>query len=152
MSHPASLPARTIAMVAALLALLTATPGSAAEPDKSMALRGVMQQLGQDMQIVVGAISTENWALVAELAPKVARHAEPPPQEKVSILTWLGTDAAKFSGFDHVVHEAAEAMGAAARQGDGKTVIASFAKVQEGCLACHQAFRKPFVEHFYKGR
>lgn len=46
----------------------------------------------------------------------------------------------------------AVAMGAAATRGDGQAVIAAFAKVQQGCLACHQSFRKPFTEHFYGTR
>ncbi|MBS0291378.1 MAG: cytochrome c [Proteobacteria bacterium] len=117
-----------------------------------MALREVMDQLGRDMQAVTGAISKEDWALVAELAPKIARHAEPPASEKIRILAWLATDAGKFRGFDAQVHDAATAMGEAAQHSDGQAVIAAFAKVQQSCLACHQGFRKPFVQHFYEKR
>jgi len=41
-----------------------------------------MEQLGRDMQAVTGAISMEDWARVVELAPKIARHAEPSLSEK----------------------------------------------------------------------
>ncbi|MDK6685416.1 cytochrome c, partial [Escherichia coli] len=54
--------------------------------------------------------------------------------------------------FDAQTHEAALAMKLAAASSDGKAVIQSFAHVQESCLGCHQAFRKPFVEHFYGAR
>lgn len=43
-------------------------------------------------------------------------------------------------------------MKLAAASSDGKAVIQSFAHVQESCLGCHQAFRKPYVEHFYGAR
>lgn len=111
-----------------------------------------MDQLGRDMQAVTGAISREDWTLVTRLAPDIARHPEPPLSEKMRIITWLGTDAGKFRGFDGEVHDAAIAMGEAATRGDGQAVIAAFAKLQQGCLACHQTFRKPFTEHFYGTR
>lgn len=123
-----------------------------ADSGKPMALLGVMQKLGQDMQTVAGAISREDWPEVSRLATAIAHHAEPPLTEKARILAWLGRDAGKFRGFDHQVHEAATVMGEAAAQGDGKAVIAAFAKVQQGCLACHQEFRKPFQEHFHEKR
>ena len=123
-----------------------------AEPAKPRALQGVMEKLGRDMQNVTGAISKEDWALVAQLAPKIARHAEPPLSEKMRILTWLGTDAGKFRDFDEQTKKAASAMGGAATRGDGQAVIAAFAKVQQSCLDCHRSFREPFVKHFDEKR
>lgn len=120
--------------------------------ENPMALRAVMEQLGHNMQAVTGAISKEDWELVAELAPKIANHAEPPMQEKVKILSWLGTDAGKFRGFDLKVHEAATAMSEAAKHADGQEVIAAFSKTQQSCLACHQSFRQPFIKQFYGNR
>jgi len=111
-----------------------------------------MERLDRDMQAVTGAISKEEWALVAELAPKLAKHAEPPLSEKMRILTWLGTDAGKFRGFDGQVQNAATGMEDAAKRGDGQAVIAAFSRTQQGCLACHQSFRQSFVEQFYGSR
>lgn len=87
---------------------------------------------------LTGAISQEEWVQVVQLAPKVATPPEPPLTEKMRIFAYLGADAAKFRNFDAQTHEAA--------------LIQSFARVQESCLGCHQAFRKPFVEHFYGAR
>lgn len=64
--------------------------GAQAESAKPMALRGVMDKLGRDMQAITGAISKEEWAVVAELAPKIANHAEPPVAEKCAFL--LGSE------------------------------------------------------------
>lgn len=127
-------------------------PAQADGTAKPLALRGIMQQLGRDMQSVTGAISKEDWARVAELAPKIGAHAEPPLTEKMRILAWLGTDSGRFRSFDEQTHEAAHAMGEAAQRGDGQAVIVAFAKVQQSCLACHQNFRKSFTEHFYGQR
>lgn len=111
-----------------------------------------MKQLGRDMQAVMAAISNEDWSAVAATAPRIARHDEPPLAEKMRILAWLGTDAGRFRGFDAQVHDAALGMAEAAARGDGRAVIAAFAGVQQGCLGCHQAFRRPFVEHFAQRR
>ncbi|MBI3283711.1 MAG: cytochrome c [Burkholderiales bacterium] len=69
--------------------------------------------------------------------------------EKIRILGFLGSDAARFRGYDHQTHTAAEEMRSAAAKGDGKAAIAAYANVQSNCLACHQSFRKRFQEHFY---
>lgn len=145
---------QTISTIAAAAIMVLAgsamaDSGLSTEATKPLALRGVMERLGRDMQAATGAISKEDWVLVAALAPKIASHAEPPLPEKVRILSWLGSDAGRFRGFDGQAHDAATAMGEAAKRRDGQAVIAAFAKVQQSCLGCHQSFRQPFVEHFY---
>ena len=87
----------TIALSVALATAATGLGAQSAEAAKPMALRSVMEKLGRDMQAVTGAISKEEWTLVAELAPKIAKHAEPPLGEKMRILGWLGTDAVSIS-------------------------------------------------------
>lgn len=116
---------------------------------KSMALRSVMKSLGRDMQTTTGAISKEDWPLVAEMAQKIARHAEPPLSERKLVLDWLGSDSELFEQLDEHTHEVARAMRQAAESGDGPQVIENFARLQNSCLACHQRFRQAFVEHFY---
>ncbi len=138
------------ALPIALAATATTSLAHAAPEAAPMALLGVMQKLGQDMQAVTGAIALEDWARVAELAPGIARHAEPPPEEKARIIGWLGPRAGNFRGYDAQTHEAATVMGEAASRSDGKAVIAAFAQIQQSCLGCHQEFRQPFLEHFYR--
>lgn len=142
----------TLSLSLILAVSTTGLRAQAAEPAKPLALRAVMEKLGHDMQAVTGAISKEDWPVVAELAPAIAKHAEPPLTEKVRILAWLGTDAGQFRGFDRQVHDAATSMGEAARRGDGQAVIAAFGRTQESCLGCHQGYRRAFVEHFYGKR
>lgn len=140
----------TSTLCATLVALSATQVTRAAEPQRPMALRAVMQQLERDMRSVTGAISREDWARVAELAPGIASHPAPPLREKMRILAWLGTGASMFRSFDNQTHEAAQVMGEAATVSDGEAVIAAFADVQQSCLACHQNYRTSFREHFYE--
>lgn len=152
MKKPRFVATPVAALCATLLALSLLPAARAEEAAKPTALRGVMKQLGQDMQAVTAAISQEDWARVAELAPKIANHDQPPAMEKMRILGWLGTDAGRFRGYDAQVHDASTGMGEAAARGDGQAVIDAFAQVQQSCLGCHQNFRNAFVEHFYEKR
>ena len=111
-----------------------------------------MQELGKDKQAITDAISHEDWARVANIAPRIAEHPEPSAIEKMRILTHIGTDAGKFESHDEITHLAARALEQVALRRDGLGVIAAFANLQNGCLACHQSFRNPFVEHFYAHR
>lgn len=144
-----SIPPRLPSLALLALAGAALIGGARAEPPApDPALRGVMQQLGRDMQTVAGAIATEDWALVVSTAPAIARHPQPPAGEKLRILGWLGGNAGKFRGYDGQVHAAATALGAAAAQADGEAVIAAFASTQRACLQCHREFRAAFVAHF----
>lgn len=113
-------------------------------------LRQIMQDLGQNMQGITDGISNEDWDKVANIAPFIADHPQPPLTEKVRILSFLGANAGKFKGYDEETGLAAQALKQAAVQNDGPAVITSFAKLQNTCLACHQGFRKPLIEHFYQ--
>jgi cytochrome c556 len=119
---------------------------SAAEP---LALRGIMKEMGRNMQAVVDGLSREDYALVERAARAIAEHPQPPFGEKMRILSFVGGDAPRFKVFDGETHDNATALANAARSGEGEGAIAAFHKLQSSCLACHQAFRKAFVGHFY---
>jgi cytochrome c556 len=142
-----------VAFAAAMIAAISGNTGmclaQATSPPKAMALRAVMKSLGRDMQTTTDAISKEDWALVAESARKIAHHAEPPLSERKLIVDWLGSNSELFEDLDEHTHEAARAMRKAAESGDGQEVIETFAKLENSCLACHQRFRRAFIEHFY---
>ena len=76
----------TVPLSVLLATFATALGAQSVEAAKPMALRTIMERLGRDMQAVTGAISKEDWPLVAELAPRIAKHAEPPMSEKMRIL------------------------------------------------------------------
>jgi cytochrome c556 len=119
---------------------------------KPLELHKIMQELGKNMQTITEAISREDWALVAKVAPQIAEHPEPSAIEKMHILTFISTNMGTFESHDEITHQAAQALEQVATRNDGKGVIAAFANLQNGCLACHQSFRQSFVEHFYGQR
>lgn len=126
--------------------VLADTPSETIEP---LALRKIMQDLGKNMQAITDGISREDWEQVEEISPQVANHPQPPFGEKIRILSFVGTDVSRFKGYDGKTHDAARALEDAARNKDGQAVISAFSTLQSACLACHQNFRKPFLEHFY---
>ncbi len=155
----ATLPRIVSSLRGAAIALLliggSITPmhtADAADPATPMALTKIMQDLGADMQGVVGAMAREDWDTVDKLAVRIADHPEPPLTEKVRILAFIGTDAGRFRGYDQQAHDAAQGLAQAAQRRDGAATIAAFARVQTACLGCHQNFRAPFQAHFHGQR
>ena len=120
------------------------------EETEPLALRKIMKELGKNMQAITDGISREDWEKVAEIAPQVADHLQPPFFEKVRILAYVGSDVGAYKDYDGETHEAAEALAEAADMKDGASVIAAFARLQTSCMGCHQDFRQAFVEHFYE--
>ncbi|KFZ30803.1 hypothetical protein IDSA_06855 [Pseudidiomarina salinarum] len=139
----------TTAVIGVTLSTVSLSAAKSSIDGESMELRKIMNELGQNMQLATDAISREEWLRVAEVGLRIADHPQPPIGEKMRILSFAGSDIGKFKEFDKQTHDAAKAMEAAAKLGDGKAVIDSFSTLQTKCLACHQSFRKEFLEHFY---
>ena len=99
--------------------------------------------------MVVDGLSQEDYTMVEKAALAIADHPQPPLGEKMRILSFVGGDTARFKAFDGETHDTAMALAHASRSSNGEAAIAAFQKLQSSCLACHQAFRKPFVEHFH---
>lgn len=138
------------AIAFALLAAVGTSAWTGGNTDEEpLVLRGIMHDLGEQVRTVAGAIAHEDWAKVAEAAVHIAEHPEPPPDEKVRILTLIGAEAARFRGHDQKAGEAARAMAEAAKRQDGQAVIDAFRAVQTNCHGCHQEFRARLLEHFY---
>lgn len=121
-----------------------------ANETEPLALRKIMQDISSNMQSITDGISREDWETVVKMAALIADHPQPPLVEKIRILSFLGSDAGKFKSLDAQVHDEALVIQQAAAHNDGQAVISSFATLQNSCLACHQSFRKPFMEHFYE--
>ncbi len=142
----------SVLLIPVISAELIAAPAedsnsSAVEP---LALRGIMSDLGKNMQRITDGIAREDWQKVEESALLIADHPTPPFTEKARILAYVGTDMSKFKTKDNATHEAAMVVAKAAQEKDGYKIIEDFAALQKTCLACHQKFRQSFVDHFYK--
>ena len=108
----------------------------------------IMEDLGEHMVGITEGITHEDWIRVADHAQAIADHPRPPMTERVRIMAFAGTDVAKFKEFDNEVHDAAARLADEAAGGDGSAIIASFGRLQNGCLDCHAAFRTSYREHF----
>lgn len=120
-----------------------------AQPDSALVLRHIMQDLDKNTRAISHGIEEKDWPLVAKLAALIADHPTPPLGEKVRILTYLGTDALAFRGLDKDAEAAAASVQKAAEKEDGSGVIAAFGRMQSACMACHESYRAPFLQHFY---
>jgi hypothetical protein len=86
---PAS-PSGTGAVTVLLALSFFFTPTVGAADRRPLELQKIMQELGEQMQLVAGAISREDWETVAEAAPKIANHRAPGFTEKARIMAFLG--------------------------------------------------------------
>lgn len=133
-------------LVSSACLALAATGAQATEP---LVLQKVMKDLGKNMQTITDGISRGDWDLVEKTAPLIADHPQPPFSEKIRIMSFVGTDMAKYKAYDGETHDQAQAVGTAAKAKNGPGVILAFQKLQTNCDNCHSEFRKPFVAHFY---
>ncbi len=140
---------RQIAAAAVFSAFLMGGAQAETEEPEPMALRAIMEGLGQDMQQIVDGVSREDWARVEQAAMRIADHPRPPLSERLRILAFVGTDMGQFKSLDEDIHATARKLAAEGQRGDGPAVIATFAELQSKCLACHQLFRQRFRQHFY---
>jgi cytochrome c556 len=130
----------------AVCLLVGASGARAAEP---LVLQKIMKDLGKSMQTITDGISRDDWEQVEKAAPLIADHPQPPFNEKMRIMSFVGTSTGKYKAYDGEANERAQAVGKAAKAKDGLGVILAFQKLQTSCYNCHNEFRKPFVEYFY---
>src|SRR3546814_11705457 len=82
------------AMLASLLDFADARAGErAGEKEESMGMRTVTKVLGRNLEAVTGGIPRVDWALVEEIATRVAHTAHAAAEEHMLILTRAGAAA-----------------------------------------------------------
>jgi len=129
---------RSISMAGIVLLVTSVAWGAAAEDPT---LRGIMQELGAQMGRLAEAVVADDLPAAESAAAAIAEHPRPALGERVRILSNLGSDAAAFRRADSAVHEAAVAVGEAAKAGDRAALAARFHALTDACLACHSEFR-----------
>jgi cytochrome c556 len=137
---------RLIASAALLLSPTLLRPADAPN------LREIMTGLGRHMEAITAGITREDWPSVATEAARIAGHPQPPISEKMRIMGFAGTRVSQFRTYDAGTRRYAEGIRESANAKDGPGVILAFAKLQESCLGCHQAFRKAYIHHFREAR
>lgn len=121
-----------------------AAPGAAPE---NLPLKTIMQGLETDMAALAHALWLEDAAGVAAAAARVADHPRVTPEQMAIIQGTLGPDFAAFVEHDHAVHGATVDLASAASKGATPAeLLAGTVVIQEGCVACHTAFRAKVSE------
>jgi len=83
------------------------------QPSEPLVLKKIMQDMGENMQVIVDGISREDWELVEKTTPLIANHPQPLMEERVKVLSFINKDASKFKSYDGKTHESAVALGEA---------------------------------------
>jgi len=115
---------------------------AAAEQYSAVTLKIIMQDLRYDTVKIFDALLTDDFAVVAETAERIADHPKIPDVQVSRVVAELGPEMAAFKQFDMRVHDAAAAMRSAALHGDRAVMQRSFQDMTNGCLACHAAYRQ----------
>jgi hypothetical protein len=112
----------------------------AAGEHAALTLKEIMQGLERDMATAAHGLWIEDRASVGAGARGVAEHPHVTSEQMAVIQAALGDDFTAFVRHDQEVHGAAVALTEAAATADAG-LLAGYVRVQEGCVACHTAFR-----------
>lgn len=115
-------------------------------------LRRIMRGLDEATRALAGSVAREDWTRVAEIAPCIADHPQPPLAEKLRILALVGRDSARFRDYDGQVRKAARSLQEAAKRKEGQAAARALVDMQGACQACHATFRSPIQEHYPERR
>lgn len=106
-----------------------------------MTLKVIMQGLEADMAAGAHGLWIDDREAVRVAASRIADHPHVAPEQMGVIQATLGDEFRDFARLDKVVHDAAVALADAAAGQSGADLMPGYIRIQEGCLACHAAFR-----------
>jgi cytochrome c556 len=104
-------------------------------------LKLIMQELLKDTKQLTQAMLTEDFALMAETAGRIADHPKPSLATRKKLMKAMGAEMGKFKVHDNVVHGSAVTIVEKAQQKDLQAVSANFNKMISGCTSCHAAYK-----------
>lgn len=118
----------------------------------TLPLKEIMQGLERDMADAAHGLWTQDAAAVETAAGGIADHPRVPQEQMAIIQATLGDDFGKFVEFDQAVHGASVALRDLAAQGPPmEDLLAQMVVIQEGCVACHTAYRAKVSEALAAG-
>lgn len=132
-------PLNTVRRAALALVAVSWIAGAAAQEGPTFKM--IMQGLAEDMNRLNAAIFAEDFEAIERYASAIAHHPRPSPAERARLMDAVGPDMELFQSIDRSVHGGAGEMADAARVGDMDSVLRYHARVMQGCVACHSAFR-----------
>ncbi|ACL71401.1 conserved hypothetical protein [Thioalkalivibrio sulfidiphilus HL-EbGr7] len=125
----------------AALALVAVSWIAGAAAQEGPTFKVIMQGLAEDMNHLNTAIFAEDFEAIERYASAIAHHPRPSPAERQRLMDAVGPRMELFQSIDRSVHGGAGEMADAARVGDMDGVLRYHAKVMQGCVTCHSAFR-----------
>lgn len=133
--------ARVIAPAVLCIALAAGCREAPTSPG-TLPLKEIMAALEADLIDVGHGLWTDDAALVSEAATRIAEHPTVIPAQMVTIQSVLGDEFSSFAQMDRQVHDGAVALAAAAEaRRPIPELFEGYIRIQNGCLACHVAFR-----------
>ncbi len=123
-------------------------PESAATRAALPRLFSIMLGLQGDMERISRGIWTESYDTIALAARDVADHPMIGAEGIAKIQGVLGEDMARFKGMDTNVHDLAVELEEHAAAGDLEAILDTEARLRQGCVECHTAFRERLRDAF----
>lgn len=115
---------------------------AAAVSPGTLPLKEIMGALEEDLIDVGHGLWMDDAGLVSAAATRIAEHPTVTPAQMVTIQSVLGDEFSSFAQMDRQVHDGAVALAAAAEAGQPiPELFEGYVRIQNGCLACHVAFR-----------
>lgn len=105
-------------------------------------LFGVMLGLQRDMDRISRGIWTESYDSIATAARAVADHPTIGADGISKVQGVLGEDMARFKTLDVAVHDLALEVAEHAAASDLEALLDAEARLRQGCVECHTAFRQ----------
>lgn len=110
--------------------------------DTTKPLRPLMIGLAQDMDRVATGLWHEDYDLIEEGARSIANHPQISAEQIAKIKEVLGDQFQGFVAFDKSVHKTATELVDVARARNWSGVLDAHARLQQGCVGCHEAYRE----------
>ncbi len=104
-------------------------------------LKTLMATMGGHAQGMLYGILYENYEMIDNAVAWVNNH-EQPTADMAKIKEELGIEAVRFKYYDTLTHNAANAMGKAAKKKDLREVSKQYATMVQSCTKCHDTFRE----------
>lgn len=103
-------------------------------------LKTLMATMGGHAQGMLVGILYDNFELIESAVHWVNNHPAP-TADMAKIKQELGVEAIRFKYYDTVTHNAANAMGVAAKKRDMKEVSRQYGIMIHSCTKCHDTYR-----------
>lgn len=132
-----------LAFAVCALMVSTCAVGSTEE---APSLKQIMQDLRDNLVEITDGLLIDDFDRIERGAGGIAGHDRIPSSQVARVAAALGPEMAAFKSLDEQVHELSVSMMNAARQQDRGAVMASYRRMVEGCLACHEAFKNRVSE------